>query len=81
MIFLCPHLTIQDSWLGFLQLPSKFFWPHAELGTERQVSAENGFEHTSSWWTESLGAKTARFEGQKQGKMMGQEVAVLAPAV
>lgn len=45
------------------------------MGHWKEVSTENGFEHTSSWWTQPRGAKTTRFEGQ--GQVMGQEVAVL----
>lgn len=47
------------------------------IGRWKEVPTENGFEHISSWWTVSLGAKTTKFEGQGQGNVMGQEVAEL----
>lgn len=55
MIFLCLHLTKSQFPAGLFVASFHVFLTTCTVGHWKEVSTENGFEHTSLWWTESLG--------------------------
>lgn len=55
MIVLCLHLTKSQFPAGLFAASFHVFLTTCTIGHWKEVSTENGFEHLSWWWTESLG--------------------------
>lgn len=56
-VFLCPLLTESRFLNGLFAASFQVFLTICTVGHWKEVSTENGSEHVSSWWTESLSSK------------------------
>lgn len=56
-VFLCPLLTKSRFLNGLFAASFQVFLTICTVGHWKEVSTENGSEHISSWWTESLSSK------------------------